>query len=141
MKKYLLFLIVMVIDFTAMAAPPKLASEKIFDNLDLYDTSLYVTIVERKDQTTRTLSFKNKPDLLEKIKKALAVDKSLAATKSLVSQNGDISESIVILNDDEEIKIGMTCSKSKEVYFFMQSNYKNNHNTNHSSSKRSTKSR
>lgn len=128
-------------DFVAMAAPPKLASEKIFENLDLYDTSLSVTIVERRDQTTRSLSFKNKPELFEKIKKALSVDKSLAVSKSLVSNNGEISESIVIINDDEEIKIGLTCSKSKEVYFFIRSEYKNNHNTIQTNGKKSTRSK
>lgn len=139
MKKCLLFLIVMVMDFVAMAAPPKLASEKIFENLDLYDTSLSVTIVERKDQIARSLSFKNKPELLEKIKKALTVDKSLAVSKSLVSNNGEISESIVIVNDDEEIKIGLTCSRSKEVYFFMKSDFKNNNYSNQGTSRKTKK--
>ena len=76
--------------------------------------------MERPDQTVKTLSFKNKPDLHKKIKKAMDSDKEKAVSKSLVSDNGEISESIIIINEDEEIKIGLSNSRSKEVYFFMQ---------------------
>lgn len=126
MKRYLILAILTVINLVAIASSPKLASEKIFEDLDLYDPSLSITIMERPDQTVRTLSFKNKADLQKKIKKALESDKEKAISKSLVTDNGEISESIVIINEDEEIKIGYTNSKSKEVYFFMKKIYKNN---------------
>lgn len=120
MKRYLLFVILSIIHIVAIASSPKLASEKIFEDINLYDPSLSITIMERPDQTVKTLSFKNKPDLQKKIKKALDSDKEKAVSKSLVSDNGEISESIVIINEDEEIKIGLSNSRSKEVYFFMQ---------------------
>lgn len=120
MKKYLLLAILSIINIVAIASSPKLASEKIFEEIDLYDPSFSITIMERPGQTIRTLSFKNKQDLYKKIKKALDADKEKAMSKSLVSENGEISESIVIINEDEEIKIGLTNSRSKEVYFFMQ---------------------
>lgn len=126
MKRYLILAILTVINLVAIASSPKLASEKIFEDLDLYDPSLSITIMERPDQTVRTLSFKNKADLQKKIKKALESDKEKAISKSLVTDNGEISESIIIINEDEEIKIGYTNSKSKEVYFFMKKIYKNN---------------
>ena len=116
----------MTVTLTSMAA--KLASEKIFDDLDLYDPSLSITIVERKDQTVRSVMFKNKPELLKKIQKALATDKEKAEKKSLMTDNGEISESVVINNDDAEIKIGLTTSKSKEVYFFLKIRPKQNRN-------------
>lgn len=119
----------------AIASSPKLASEKIFEEIDLYDPSLSVTIMERPDQTVKTLSFKNKQDLHKKIKKALDSDKEKAVSKSLVSDNGEISESIVIINEDEEIKIGLSNSRSKEVYFFMQKIRKNNSKAVRSTSK------
>ncbi len=126
MKRYLFLTLLSFCCFVALAASPKLASEKIFDDIDLYDPSLSVTIMERPDQTVRTLSFKNKPELQKKIKKALDQDKEKATSKSLVSDNGEISESIVIINDENEIKIGLNNSRSKEVYFFMQIIHKNN---------------
>lgn len=126
MKRYLILAILTVINLVAIASSPKLASEKIFEDLDLYDPSLSIIIMERPDQTVRTLSFKNKADLQKKIKKALESDKEKAISKSLVTDNGEISESIIIINEDEEIKIGYTNSKSKEVYFFMKKIYKNN---------------
>lgn len=126
MKKYILFAILSIINIVAIASSPKLASEKIFEEIDLYDPSLSITIMERPDQTVKTLSFKNKPNLQKKIKKALDSDKEKAVSKSLVSDNGEISESIVIIKEDEEIKIGLSNSRSKEVYFFMQKIHKNN---------------
>ena len=143
MKRYLLLTFTALLNLLAIAASPKLASEKIFDDIDLYDPSLSITIMERPDQTVRTLSFKNKPDLQKKIKKALESDKEKAISKSLVTDNGEVSESIVIINENEEIKIGYTNSKSKEVYFFMKKLYKNNSRNvkNSSKSKRTTKAK
>lgn len=135
MKRYTLLAILSIINIVAIASSPKLASEKIFDEIDLYDPSLSITILERPDQTVKTLSFKNKQDLHKKIKKALDSDKENAVSKSLVSDNGEISESIIIINDDEEIKIGLSNSRSKEVYFFMQKIYKNNSKAVRSTSK------
>lgn len=119
----------------AIAASPKLASEKIFEDIDLYDPSLSITMMEQKNQTVRTLSFKNKPDLFKKIKKALDTDKEKATSKSFVSDNGEISESVVIIDDEDEIKIGLNNSRSKEVYFFVQIIHKNNPTSVRSSSK------
>lgn len=135
MKRYILIAILSIINIMAIASSPKLASEKIFEEIDLYDPSLSVTIMERPDQTVKTLSFKNKQDLHKKIKKALDSDKEKAVSKSLVSDNGEISESIVIINEDEEIKIGLSNSRSKEVYFFMQKIRKNNSKAVRSTSK------
>ncbi len=135
MKRYILLAILSIINIMAIASSPKLASEKIFEDIDLYDPSLSVTIMERPDQSLRTLSFRNKPDLKKKIKKALDSDKEKAVSKSLVSENGEISESIVIINEDEEIKIGLTNSKNNEVYFFVKSLHKNNSNNVKRSSK------
>lgn len=126
MKRHLLLAILSIINIVAIASSPKLASEKIFEDINLYDPSLSITIMERPDQTVKTLCFKNKPDLQKKIKKALDSDKEKAVSKSLVSDNGEISESIVIINEDEEIKIGLSNSRSKEVYFFMQKICRNN---------------
>lgn len=147
MKRYLLLTISLVINILAIASSPKLASEKFFDDLDVYDSTLSITIVERKDQTVRSVSFKNKPDLLKKIQKALASDKEKASRKSFVTDDGEISESVVINNEDEDVKIGLITSKSKEVYFFIKVRHHNNRrgskktsrNTQTSKSKKSTK--
>ncbi len=128
MKRYLFLIVLILGNIIAYASSPKLASEKIFEDIDLYDPSLSITIMERPDQTIHTLSFKNKPDLQKKIKKALDSDKEKAVSKSLVSDNGEISESIIIISDDDEVKIGLSNSRSKEVYFFMQKIHKNNSN-------------
>ncbi len=120
MKKYMLLVFLVAIHIVAIASSPKLQSEKIFEELDLYDSSLSITMVERNDQIIHSVTFKNNPDLLKKIQKAIAADKPQAVSKSLVTEKGEISESIVILNDKEEIKIGLNNSKSKEVYFFVK---------------------
>lgn len=141
MKKWILIAIFTFTNLMAMASSPKLACEIIFDELDLYDPSLFISIMERKDQTSRSLTFKNKPELLKKIQKAIKIDKEKAVTKSLISDEGEISETIVIINDDEEIKIGLHNDKSKEVYFFMQCTPKKNQNasSNPSKAKRNNK--
>lgn len=140
MKRYLFLAFLMTLTLTSMASSPKLASAKIFDDLDLYDPSLSITIVERKDQTVRSVMFKNKPDLLKKIQKALASDKEKADKKSLMTNDGEISESVVINDENAEIKIGLTTSKSKEVYFFIKIRPKNNHkNSKRTSSNTRTK--
>ncbi len=137
MKRYVFFTILTLCYIMTFAGSPKLASEKIFEDIDLYDPSLSITMMKQKNQTVRTLSFKNKPELFKKIKKALDTDKEHATSKSFVSDNGEISESIVIINDEDEIKIGLNNSRSKEVYFFMQVIHKNPSNVVRSSSKAS----
>ncbi len=135
MKRYIFLTLLTLCNLVAMAGSPKLASEKIFESIDLYDPSLSITMMEQKNQTVRTLSFKNKPELFNKIKKAIDADKEKATSKSFVSDDGEISESIVIINDEDEIKIGLNNSRSKEVYFFMQIIHKNPSNVSRSHSK------
>lgn len=120
MKKFFLLSVVTLFNLTALAVSPKLETEKFFDDIDLYDSSLSITIVEKKDKLVKSLMFKNKPELLKKIQKAMMADKELASSKSLSTYNGEISESIVINNEDEEIKIGLMNSKSQEIYFFIK---------------------
>ena len=139
MKRYFFLALLSIINIVAAASSPKLASEKIFEDINLYYPSLSITIMERPEQTVKTLSFKNKADLQKKIKKALDSDKEKAVSKSLVSDNGEISESIVIINEDEEVKIGLSNSRSKEVYFFLQKTRKGNSKSVRSSSKTTTK--
>ncbi len=135
MKRYIFLTVLTLFNIIALAGTPKLASEKIFESIDLYDPSLSITMMEQKNQTARTLSFKNKPELFNKIKKALDADKEKATSKSFVSDNGEVSESIVIINDEDEIKIGLNNSRSKEVYFFMQIIHKNPSNVVRSNTK------
>lgn len=139
MKRYILLSILMTLSLMASASMPKLASEEIFEELDLYDASLSVTIMERSDQIVRSVTFRNKPELLKKIQKALTSDKEKAVSKSLVSDNGEICESVVIINDDAEINIGLTNSKSKEVYFFMRIVPKKNNDLKKTSGDKRTK--
>ncbi|MDE6291880.1 MAG: hypothetical protein K2M16_10140 [Muribaculaceae bacterium] len=143
MKKLMLLVFLLLINTVSMASSPRLASEKIFEDLDLYDSSLSITMIERNDQITRSVTFKNKPDLLKKIQKAIASDKENAVSKSLVTDNGEISESIVIINDEEEIKIGLNTSRSREVYFFVRIDSRKKHNDSNKSSRktRSTKAK
>ncbi len=108
MKRYIYLIVLTFFNIIALAGTPKLASEKIFEDIDLYDPSLSITMMEQKNQTVRTLSFKNKPDLFKKIHKALDADKAQATSKSFVSDNGEISESIVIINDEDEIKMRLS---------------------------------
>ncbi len=54
--------------------------------------------------------------------------------------NGEITESIVIVDNEDVLKKGMNTSKSKEVYFFLQILHKNPSNAVRSSSKSSTTS-
>ena len=120
MQKLISALLFAVITLSAAAASPKLASEKIFDDIDFYDTSLTVMIVEKKDKTIKSVSFKNNPDLLKKIKKAITTDRSAADSKTLSSSNGEISEYLDIVTDEATVKIGFNQSKSKDIYFFVK---------------------
>lgn len=120
MKRILSIFISAVIALSVSAASPKLASEKIFDDIDYYDTSLSVMIVEKKDKIVKSVSFKNNPDLLKKIKKAISTDREKAESKTLSSCDGDISEYFDIITDDSTVKIGLNQTKSKEIYFFIK---------------------
>lgn len=119
MKKIMILFAFIAISITVMAESPKLASVKIFDEIDYYDPSLTVMIVEKKDKTVKSVSFKNNADLQKKILKAVTTDRQKADSKSFSSSNGETSEYLDIVTDNEKIKIGFTQTKSKEVYFFV----------------------
>lgn len=139
MKRTLAILFNLAIAITALAGSPKLASEKIFDDIDVYDPSLSLTIIEKKNKTVKSVTFKNNPELLKKIKKALTSDKEKAESKTFSSVNGEISEYIDITTDDERIKIGMTQSRSNETYFFITINPKTQQNSNNNSTRSSSR--
>lgn len=141
MKRFLILAFLTLINLAVFAASPKLASEKVFDDLDVYDPSLSITLYERNNKIVRSVTFKDKPDLLKSIRKALAADKEYADSKSLSTSNGEIYEVIVINNEDEEIRLGLNTSRSKEVYFFMNVERKKNRKSNNKSSNDSKTSR
>lgn len=130
MKKIISVLLLVVLSLSAAADSPKLASEKIFDDIDFYDTSLTIMIVEKKDKTVKSVSFKNNPELLKKIKKAVSSDRSAADSKTLSSCNGEISEYLDIITDEATVKIGFNQSKSRDTYFFVKTTPSKNYQRN-----------
>ena len=118
MKRILILVMVSIICLCAMATPPNLRSEKVFDEVRKGNSKISCMITKRNGRYVRTLTFTNLPNVLKKIQNAFEVDKEKAVGYSHMYDEGDLMESIEIVNNGHTIQIGFQC-EDKDVYFFI----------------------
>lgn len=117
MKRKLTMLAALIISLYAMAEAPNLATEKIFQNVSEHYPKASCMINRSHGKLVRSLSFKDIPELQKKIKDAIEIDKKRADSESQISQNGEILESIKIINNGKNINICHSIDKNGENYF------------------------
>ncbi|MDE6288650.1 MAG: hypothetical protein K2M00_07695 [Muribaculaceae bacterium] len=105
MKRILIFLVLAISSLTALATPPRLAVEQLFDGRFNNEKSVRTSIIKSNGVYFRSLKFTDNPDIVNTIDKAVHKDSSRAA--NFFEQNGEGGHStlIKIVNNDQTIDI------------------------------------
>lgn len=117
MKRKLTMFAALIISLYAMAEAPNLATEKIFQKVREQYPKATCMINKSDGKLVRSLSFTDIPELQKKIKDAIDIDRKRANSESQISQNGEILESIKIINNGKKINICHSINKNGENYF------------------------
>lgn len=113
MKRVLLTLVVMLIGLTALATPPNLHIEKLFDGRYKGNADVRLSIIKDNDELYRSISVSNSPAIAKEIKDAFAKDQALASGY-VYNQNGSRESTIIEFeNNGHEITIGLNIDGSR----------------------------
>lgn len=119
MKKYILILIFSIFSFTAIAKAPNLHVEKIFDGSYTTNKSVSLNISKTPEKYFRGCTVKNNKSILNKISQFFDKDLPKATRSQDLTNNGSRFRSMVIINNGEEIFIGLSYDGDNGCYLFI----------------------
>lgn len=119
MKKYILIIILLFVSLAASAKAPNLHVEQMFNGSYNTNPSVSLNISKSQEKYFRGCTITNNKNLLNKI--ALLFEKDLpraARSQDLIS-NGTRFRSMTIMNNDEEIYVGLSYDANNGCYLFI----------------------
>ncbi len=120
MKRYLLIIICILGGLTAMAKPPHLNVEKLFDGSYNSDHTVYIHISKSKAKYFRGFTVTHNAALVKKVTDLFKKDVERAETSQEIIQNGGVAyTSMTIKNNGHEINIGLSYSPGDVCYLFI----------------------
>ncbi|MDE5806904.1 MAG: DUF5024 domain-containing protein [Muribaculaceae bacterium] len=120
MKRYLITIISLFVGLVAMAAPPNLNVEKLFDGSYNSDKTVSIHITKSKDKYFRGFTVTNNAALVKKVTSLFKMDEERAETsQELVEKGGVVYSGMTIKNNNHEIKIGVSYSPGNVCYLFI----------------------
>ncbi len=123
MKHYIFILILIISSFTALAKPPRLAVESLFDGRYNKNKSVTTSISKSDGIYYRSLHVTDNPDIIEKIEKAIHQDSSKASNLFEQEGEGGRSTLVKIINNGETINIGLQ-QYNGSAFFFIKGSEK-----------------
>lgn len=121
MKRYLILVLLTISALTALAAPPHLACEAIFERDDLRRPGVDLCIKKEPNNYYRGIIVKKDPKLLAEVKKLVEKDRKLASV--VAEKNPEKGGGIVlnIPNNGQIINVGLSWKDNGDFGFFIQS--------------------
>lgn len=107
MKKFILIAILSFFSLSLSAKTPNLNVEKIFDGSYNTNPNVSINITRSEDKYFRGCDVTNDINLVNEIEKLFDKDLPRAKRTQDIFSNGSKFRSMTIVNNDEEIKIGM----------------------------------
>lgn len=122
MKKLIFsFLLTIMATLAVNAAPPKLACETLFSDLNLRNDNTKVMITTSQDNYYRSFEVKNDPKLVKLMEEKLKADSKRAFNKVESFEGKDGYRSILnISNGDHLINVGFTRYSDSNAKLFVQ---------------------
>lgn len=125
MKKLSTILICIITATIALAAPPNLQVEQIFNGRHNNEKGVTTTIAERSANYYRGMTVTNKPSLINKIIKAIGKDKPRGADYTDYQDDSMRYICLKVINNGEVITIGLQTNKTHDSgLFFIQGKMK-----------------
>ncbi|MDE6410387.1 MAG: DUF5024 domain-containing protein [Muribaculaceae bacterium] len=120
MKRYIIIIVCLCISILAMAKPPQLNVEKLFDGSYNSDKSVQIHISKNKDKYYRGFTVNNNAALVKKVTQLFKKDTDRAETSQDIIKDGGPSYSyMVIKNNNHDINIGIQYYSNSSCYLFI----------------------
>lgn len=119
MKRFLTIFAFVMFCLTAMARPPKLNVEKMFDGSYDYNKSVSIHISRNKDKYFRGCTVTNNAALVSKIAQLFKSDLKRAEKSQDIIGNGPKYSSMTVINNNREIQIGISYEPDNGCYLFI----------------------
>lgn len=119
MKKYLLIIIFSFVSLTAVSKSPNLHVEQMFDGSYNNNESVSLNISKNQEKYFRGCTVTNNKSLLNKVSKLFEKDLPQSSRSQDLISNGTRFRSMVIINNGEEIYIGLSYDADNGCYLFI----------------------
>ncbi|MDE7108843.1 MAG: hypothetical protein K2O49_02590 [Muribaculaceae bacterium] len=120
MKRYLIIIISLLAGMAAMAKPPHLNVEKLFDGSYNSDNTVSIHISKSKEKYFRGFTVTHNAALVKKVTSLFKKDVERAESSQDIIQNGGVAySSMTINNNGHEINIGLSYSPGDVCYLFI----------------------
>lgn len=120
MKRFIILTICMLAVIVAMAKPPHLNVEKLFDGSYNSNKSVSIHISKSKDKYFRGFTVNGNADLVEKVTALFRKDAEQAEQYQDIIDSGRLSySSMTLINNNLEINIGISYDPGNSCYLFI----------------------
>lgn len=119
MKKYILILAFTICSIAAFAKAPNLHVERMFDGSYNTNQSVSLNISKNLDRYFRGCTVTNNKSILDKVSQLFEKDLPRATRSQDLISNGSRFRSMVIINNGEEIYIGLSYDENNGCYLFI----------------------
>lgn len=119
MKKYILTIILSLISCLAFAKAPNLHVEQMFNGSYNTNPAVSLNMSKSPEKYFRGCTVTNNKSLLGKIQKLFEKDLPRATRSQDLISNGTRFQSMVIINNGEEIYVGLSYDANNGCYLFI----------------------
>ncbi|MBD5309945.1 MAG: hypothetical protein HDS10_05910 [Bacteroides sp.] len=119
MNKYILILIFTIFSITAFAKAPNLHVEKMFDGSYNANKSVSLNVSKTPEKYFRGCTVTNNKSLLNIVSQLFEKDLPRATRSQDITNMGSRFRSMVIINNGEEIYIGLSYDENNGCYLFI----------------------
>lgn len=119
MNKYILILIFTIFSITAFAKAPNLHVEKMFDGSYNANKSVSLNVSKTPEKYFRGCTVTNNKSLLNIVSQLFEKDLPRATRSQDITNMGSSFRSMVIINNGEEIYIGLSYDENNGCYLFI----------------------
>lgn len=119
MKKYFLILILSMVSAIVSAKAPNLHVEEMFDGSYNNNKSVSLNISKNQEKYFRGCTVTNNKGLLKKISQLFEKDLPKASSSHDLISNGTRFRSMIIINNGEEIYVGLSYDANNGCYLFI----------------------
>lgn len=119
MKKYILILILSIVSFVASAKAPYMHVEQMFNGSYNTNPSVSLNISKNQEKYFRGCTITDNKDLINKITRLFEKDLPQAVRSQDLISNGTRFRSMIIMNNGEEIYVGLSYDANNGCYLFI----------------------
>ena len=119
MKRYILIIILSMVSLAASAKAPDLNVEQMFDGTYNTNPSISLNISKSEDKYFRGCTVTRNKEILDKVSTLFEEDLPKASRSQDIIANGTRFRSMTIMNNGEEIYVGLSYDTNNGCYLFI----------------------